>query len=143
MHPGVCGASQSVAMTSTSPQLLGEVCLNEPIHSHNPRKPRDMSETEATVENAREDECLRDPGEVPVLDWIDKNLIDIDPDYQRRLDDARVRRIVVGFDWSSFGAIVVAPAGDSGRFNCTDGQHRLAAAKAHPAVQVVPAVIIP
>lgn len=35
MYPGVCGASQFVAMTSTSPLLLGEVCLNEPIHSHN------------------------------------------------------------------------------------------------------------
>lgn len=85
----------------------------------------------------------RDPGEPPVLDWLDKNLIDIDPDYQRGLDEARVQRIVDWFEWSSFGAIVVAPAGESRRFNCTDGQHRLAAAKAHPAVSVVPAVIIP
>lgn len=87
--------------------------------------------------------AYRDPGEVPVLDWIDKNLIDIDPDYQRGLDDARVQRIVEWFDWSSFGAIVVAPAGEGGRYNCTDGQHRLAAAKLHPAIEVVPAVIIP
>lgn len=85
----------------------------------------------------------RDPGEPPVLDWIDKNLIDIDPDYQRGLDEGRVIKMTWQFDWSSFGAIVVAPAGEGGRFNCTDGQHRLAAAKAHPSVSVVPAVIIP
>ena len=88
-------------------------------------------------------ENYRDPGEVPVLDWIDKTLIDIDPDYQRGLDDGRVSRIVEWFDWSSFGAIVVAPVPDTGRYHCTDGQHRLAAAKLHPAVDVVPAVIIP
>src|SRR5690606_37560193 len=28
-------------------------------------------------------------------------------------------------------------------YNCTDGQHRLAAAKLHPAIEVVPAVVIP
>ena len=41
MQPGVCGASQFVAMPSTSPRLLGEVCLNEPIHSHNLKESRD------------------------------------------------------------------------------------------------------
>ena len=32
----------------------------------------------------------RNPGEVLILDLIDENLIDINPDYQRGLDDARV-----------------------------------------------------
>lgn len=83
----------------------------------------------------------RDPGEVPVLDWIDKNLIDIDPAYQRGLDDGRVVRILWNFDWASFGAVVVAPA-ENGRYNCTDGQHRLEAAKQHPKVSAVPAIIV-
>lgn len=87
--------------------------------------------------------AYRHPGEVPVLDWIDVNLIDIDPDYQRGLDSARVQRIAEWFDWSSFGAIVIAPVTGTGRYNCTDGQHRLAAAKMHPGVTVVPAVVVP
>lgn len=83
----------------------------------------------------------RDPGEPPVLDWIDVSLIDIDPAYQRGLDEARVQRILGWFTWDAFGAIVIAPA-DEGRYHCTDGQHRLAAARRHPAVSVVPAIII-
>jgi len=83
----------------------------------------------------------RDPGEVPVLDWIDKTLIDIDPTYQRELDEARVQRILEWFDWRSFGALVLTRA-EGGRFHTPDGQHRLEAAKRHPRISVVPAVIV-
>lgn len=83
----------------------------------------------------------RDPGEVPVLDWVDKTLIDVDPTYQRELDEARVQRIVEWFDWRSFGALVLTKAAD-GRYHTPDGQHRLEAAKRHPMVSVVPAVIV-
>lgn len=82
-----------------------------------------------------------DPGEVPALDWIDKTLIDIDTTYQRGLDGQRVERIATTFAWDSFGAIVVAPA-NGGRFHCIDGQHRLEAARRHPKVSVVPAIVI-
>lgn len=84
---------------------------------------------------------LPDPGEVPVLDWLDKNLIDVDPLYQRPLDEARVNKILAGFTWSSFGAVVVVPQED-GRYHVSDGQHRLAAAKLHPKVAHVPAVVV-
>jgi len=87
------------------------------------------------------DTVYRDPGEVPVIDWLDKSLIDIDPTYQRGLDEARVQKIVDWFAWDSFGAIVVAPA-DDGRYHAIDGQHRLEAAKRHPMVEQLPAVII-
>lgn len=88
------------------------------------------------------EETFRDPGEPPVLDWLDKNLIDIDASYQRQLDETRVQKILDWFTWASFGAIVVAPTED-GRYHCTDGQHRLEAAKRHPQVTVVPAIIVP
>ncbi len=88
-----------------------------------------------------DDTQFRDPGEVPVLDWIDKTLIDIDTAYQRGLDEGRVQKIVDWFAWDSFGAIVVAPATD-GRYHAIDGQHRLEAAKRHPKVSVIPAVIV-
>lgn len=115
-----------------------------------PESPHTVTGSERDpVRDAREprgsepDPCddFRDPGEPPVLDWIDKSVIDIDAAYQRELDEARVERILTWFAWSSFGAIVVAPTAD-GRYNCTDGQHRLEAAKRHPAVEFVPAVII-
>lgn len=83
----------------------------------------------------------RDPGEVPVLDWVDKDLIDVDEAYQRPLDEARVQRMVEWFDWRSFGALVLTKAAD-GRYHTPDGQHRLEAAKRHPKVSVVPAVIV-
>lgn len=84
---------------------------------------------------------FRDPGELPVIDWVDKNLIDVDATYQRGLDEARVQRITDWFSWDSFGAIVVAPI-DGGRYHVIDGQHRYEAAKRHPLVTLLPAVII-
>jgi len=92
--------------------------------------------------DAHEEEIeFRDPGDPPVLDWLDKDVIDIDRTYQRELDEPRVQRILDWFDWRNFGALVVAPDGD-GRYHCIDGQHRLEAAKRHPKVTVVPAVVI-
>lgn len=88
-----------------------------------------------------EEPVFRDPGEVPELDWIDKNLIDVDPTYQRELDEARVQRILEWFDWRSFGALVLTRT-EGGRYNTPDGQHRLEAAKRHPKVSQVPAVIV-
>jgi hypothetical protein len=85
-------------------------------------------------------EELPDPGEVPALDWIDKTLITVDPLYQRPLDAERAATIARSFSWQSFGALVVAPAGDG--YHVTDGQHRLEAAKLHPKVTHVPAVIV-
>lgn len=85
--------------------------------------------------------AYRDPGEPPVLDWIDKTLIDVDPTYQRELEEARVQRYLDWFDWKAFGALVVSKV-EGGRYHATDGQHRLEAAKRHPAITVVPAVII-
>lgn len=85
-------------------------------------------------------EELPDPGEVPALDWIDKTLITVDPLYQRPLDAERAATIARAFSWRSFGALVVVPAGDG--YHVTDGQHRLEAAKLHPKVTHVPAVIV-
>lgn len=82
-----------------------------------------------------------DPGEPPVLDWIDVTLIDVDRTYQREADAKNVQRIVDGFRWDRFGAVVLSPQPD-GRYHVTDGQHRVLAAQAHPAVTHVPAAII-
>jgi hypothetical protein len=83
----------------------------------------------------------RDPGDLPDLDWIDPELLDVDEAYQRRADQARIDKMVEWFDWRSFGALVVAPR-DDGRYSVVDGQHRALAAKAHPLIELVPCVII-
>jgi hypothetical protein len=66
---------------------------------------------EAAVTGA-EAETFPDPGALPVLDWIDKALIDVDPMYQRPCDPVRVSVIAGGFNWRSFGALVVVPVAD-------------------------------
>lgn len=82
------------------------------------------------------------PGELPVIDWIAKSLIDVDQAYQRPEDATRAEKIARSFSWSKFGAIVVVPK-DGGRYSVIDGQHRAAAAKLHPLVDNLPAVIMP
>lgn len=84
---------------------------------------------------------LPDPGEPPVLDWIAVDQIGVEETYQRPLDMNRVEAIARAFTWRSFGVLVIVQQQD-GRFNATDGQHRLEAAKLHPKVTHVPAVIV-
>jgi len=82
-----------------------------------------------------------DIGPAPKLEWVPVGLIDVDHNYQREADGKRVKQILAAFRWDHFGAVVLAPAED-GRFRVTDGQHRVAAAQLHPAVDRVPALII-
>lgn len=79
-------------------------------------------------------------GERPQLDWVDVSLIDVDHNYQREVDGKSVRKILGAFRWDHFGAVVLAAKPD-GRFNVTDGQHRVKAAQLHPGVTHVPALI--
>ena len=81
-----------------------------------------------------------DLGKLPALDWVDVNLIDVDHNYQREIRQRLVTKILNGFRWDHFGAVVLAPQ-ENGRFHVTDGQHRVKAAKLHPAVERVPALI--
>lgn len=79
-------------------------------------------------------------GERPDLEWVDVTLIDVDRNYQRDVDGKRVEKILRGFRWDHFGAVVLARKED-GRFAVTDGQHRCQAAKLHPKISHVPAMI--
>jgi hypothetical protein len=80
-------------------------------------------------------------GNRPKLDWVDCGLIDVDHNYQRDVDGRSVEKILANFRWDHFGAVVLAQKPD-GRFNVTDGQHRVKAAQLHPLVTHVPALII-
>lgn len=79
-------------------------------------------------------------GARPELRWVRVDLIDVDHNYQRKVDGKAVEKILKAFRWDHFGAVVLAPKAD-GRFAITDGQHRVKAAQLHPQVDEVPALV--
>jgi hypothetical protein len=83
-----------------------------------------------------------DIGDKPDLAWVDVGLIDVDSNYQREIRPALVDRILRGFSWAKFGALVLTRK-DDGRYNVVEGQHRWKAAELHPDISDVPAVIEP
>lgn len=86
-------------------------------------------------------EIRMDVGSRPKLDWVDVTLVDVDHNYQRDVDGKSVEKILANFRWDHFGAVVLSQKAD-GRFNVTDGQHRVKAAQLHPEVSHVPAMIV-
>ena len=73
-------------------------------------------------------------GDKPALEWVEVGLIDVDHNYQRELKTHLVDKILRGFSWAKFGALVLSRQGN-GRFSVVEGQHRWKAACLHPAVQ--------
>lgn len=80
-------------------------------------------------------------GARPTLEWVDVDHIDVDKNYQRDIKNGLVARILAKFSWRKFGAICLTLKPD-GRYNVVEGQHRWTAAKLHPHITSVPAVIV-
>lgn len=89
----------------------------------------------------------RDWGPVPLLGFRTVAELHVDARYQRSLESKRsqqnIARIVAGFRWAAFGAVLVT-ARDEGGWWLLDGQHRVAAARqlginAVPCVEVAAA----
>ncbi|KQS86965.1 DUF6551 family protein [Rhizobium sp. Leaf383] len=80
-------------------------------------------------------------GEKPELAWVPVTAIRIDESYQRELKEKRVTQILADFTWAHFGSVMLVRQSD-GTFTCFDGQHRVEAARRHPAIQQVPAAIV-
>jgi hypothetical protein len=80
-------------------------------------------------------------GVKPELRWVPKNSIFVDHNYQREIKPHIVRRILRNFDWKKFGVLLLVEHAD-GRYACFDGQHRWAAATAHPGIEDVPGAIV-
>lgn len=66
-------------------------------------------------------------GHPPRLEYVSISQIYVDNNYQRELDDKRVKKLAAVFDWRKFGAISLVENGLN-KFACVDGQHRLEAA---------------
>jgi len=79
-------------------------------------------------------------GTPPQTDFVNVDLIDVDPLYQRPLNEALVQAIVDDFRWEKFGSLTLARR-PRGRFAVVEGQHRREAARRHPQVYGAPTVI--
>lgn len=86
-------------------------------------------------------EINREIGATPELEWIAVDAIDVDGNYQRDIKPRLVEKILRGFAWAKFGAIVLSRQ-PNGRFTVVEGQHRWKAATMHPAIDKVPAVVV-
>lgn len=79
-------------------------------------------------------------GVPPDSTFVNVNRIDVDRKYQRALREVLVNRILKKFQWSRFGAVVLAKK-KGGRFMVVEGQHRVEAARRDPDINAVPAVV--
>lgn len=82
-----------------------------------------------------------DLGQKPELMWVPMDKIRVDHNYQRELRPQRVAQILREFNWAHFQPVMLAEQPD-GTFAVFDGQHRVAAARAHPEVTEIPAAVV-
>lgn len=85
-------------------------------------------------------------GAALVFEEIALERLFVDPDYQRRIannGEKKIRKIIREFNWRAFGALLVSGPDNAGDYAIVDGQHRFEAAKVHPAVTVVPCLVLP
>lgn len=78
-----------------------------------------------------------EPGE---LVYLKKDLLKIDHEYQRNLNNNKRTNIARNFDWVAFNVLTVVMRND-GEYYVIDGQHRLAAAMDRIDVQEVPCIL--
>lgn len=72
---------------------------------------------------------------------INKNLLSIDPEYQRRLVRERVLGIARDWSWIGCGVLLVASRPDETRYMVMDGQHRKAAADKRTDIEELPCMV--
>lgn len=109
-----------------------------------PRAPRPLAGAAAATK-AKAAEHSAELGTRPRVVWLDLALLKVDKRYQRDITEghgqAHVNRILKAFNWNCYQPIIVAER-DDGTYAVIDGQHRLAAAKKHPAIDSLPCYII-
>src|SRR5581483_5377546 len=74
------------------------------------------------------------------LEYVSKLQLQVDPTYQRSLNDPKRLRIAKDFNWAAFGVLLVARRND-GSLWVIDGQHRLMAAQSRSDIKDVPVAI--
>lgn len=72
---------------------------------------------------------------------IDKRLLHIDPEYQRKLNERLVGRIAANWSWVSCGVIEVSQRPNSEMYFVIDGQHRWKASTYLTAITDLPCIV--
>lgn len=85
-------------------------------------------------------------GNPPTLEWVAVGMLEIDRAYQRSMESAKSRRIVLGmvkqWDWRRCQPLIVTRRGD-GALMVLDGQHRLEGARQRGDVPHLPCFVCP
>lgn len=81
---------------------------------------------------------LDSPGE---LRWLKKNILRIDPAYQRNANERKVFSLSRAWSWLACGALLVAER--DGEYFVFDGQHRALAALRRSDIDALPCVVFP
>lgn len=86
-----------------------------------------------------------DPGERPIMMWVDKRYLRVDQRYQRHTESNAsakvIRSIAANFVYAHCAPLIATDNGD-GTYNVIDGQHRMKAAKAAPKIKELPCYVI-
>lgn len=83
-------------------------------------------------------------GPLPKLEWVSKYKIDIDPRYQREVNqrgERHVNSILRDFQWRYFQVITIVPY-KADRYYGIDGQHRWLATMKHPDIDLLPCCVL-
>jgi len=103
-----------------------------------------MSLLKPELPTLRDLEPSQDLGPMPTFEMVPKDLLRVDPRYQRGAASGRsrelIRKLVDGFQWARFSPIIVAEMDD--HYAVVDGQHRAIAALLHPSVESVPCWVV-
>lgn len=106
------------------------------------RAKRERSGRQRTEKRAaRQQVAAFDPGPRPRMAWLPIDELVVDTAYQRPLAAAHARALAAEFRWAHFQPLTVAARPDGG-YAVIDGQHRLQAARALPAIAEVPCYIV-
>lgn len=83
----------------------------------------------------------------PICERIDPRTLFVDPRYQRDIRERglrQIRQIIEGFDWNRFKPPICAYAEHGGKtvLKVLDGQHTAIACASHPAIELIPVMIV-
>lgn len=73
--------------------------------------------------------------------WIGKDSLEIDPTYQREINENKAKQIAARFSWRAFGVLLVGRRKD--RLFVFDGATRLTGARKRDEIKSVPCIIFP
>ncbi|WP_435640319.1 DUF6551 family protein [Micavibrio aeruginosavorus] len=87
-----------------------------------------------------------DPGPLPELKWLKKDVFVVDHHYQRHTNSQRSQQVIENiyknFLWARFSPPTVTP-GPKGKFLVIDGQHRITAVQGRADIDTIPCYVVP